>query len=86
MTQDKLKRANELNNTIEQCRKAIAYLDAPGALLRCRHTTPSTATTFDHPREIEEWHNLPLDVLARRVLRDYYKEVWDRSKEEFDNL
>ena len=86
MTQDKLKRANELSNTIEQCKQAIAYLDASGAVLRCRYTSPSTVTTTENVRTFEGWYTLPINEAAQRILSDYYKRILEKSQAEFDNL
>ena len=86
MTEAKLKRANELDKTIKDCKQAIEYLDANGAVLRCRYTNPNTSTTSSNHTTFEGWYNLPMNKEACQRLRDYYSTILEESERAFKEL
>ena len=86
MTEAKLQKANELNDTIKNCEQAIKFLDASGAFLRCRYTKPNTSTTSGNPTTFEGWYDLPRNKEVRKILRDHYAAILAESEKAFGEL
>lgn len=86
MTESKLKQANELDKTIKDCKQAIEYLDANGAMLRCRYTSPSTSTTNSNHTTFEGWYGLPMNKEVCKIVRDHYALILDKSEKAFKEL
>ena len=85
MTEATLKKANDLHETITECKEAIKYLSRQEAFLRCKFVERSKSP-ISNDIVCESWCNLPLNKEAQKVLIDYYSGVLEETQKEFDSL